>query len=153
MGNNRVANLLNGPSPTPGPTTATQGEPLHTTAPTTSPAPSPQASPTPNSAAKSSGEVRFAPDELKKLGAGIEKELMQLFKEARYKLDAEPRDAQPDVYTMFAIEAALMYTQMIEFADQDLIDKSKHAMDINERLIKAAGFQYEAERQSTLKEI
>ncbi|GAA1873166.1 hypothetical protein [Actinomadura bangladeshensis] len=71
----------------------------------------------------------------------------------RYKLDAEPRDAQPDSYTMFAISAALTYTQMIDFADQDLIDKSKHAMDINDRLIKTAGIQDEAERQSTLEGI
>ncbi|MFI0410728.1 hypothetical protein [Actinomadura sp. 3N508] len=97
--------------------------------------------------------MRFSPDELKKLGAAVEKELMDLFKQARNELNAEPRDAQPDTYTMFAIAAALTYTQMIEFADQDLIDKSKHAMEINDKLIKTAGIQDEAERMSTLKGI
>lgn len=154
MGENRVANLLNGPGPTPGPTAGPPaapqgGGPAPTGGPT--PSPSPQASPAPPG--KTSGEVRFSPDELKKLGAAVEKELMELFKQARYKLDAEPRDVQPDVYTMFAVPAALMYTQVIEFADQDLIDKSKHAMEINERLLRTAGTQEEAERQSTLEGI
>lgn len=150
MGENRVAQALNGPSPSPTPTPTPDGGGPQSGTPT--PSPSPQTSPSPQSppGGKTSGEVRFSPDELKKLGAAVEKELMQLFKEARYKLDAEPRDAQPDTYTMFAISAALTYTQMIEFADQDLIDKSKHAMDINDRLIKAAGIQEEAERMSTL---
>ncbi|WP_131732297.1 hypothetical protein [Actinomadura formosensis] len=149
MGENRVADLLNGPSPAPAPAAGHPATPPGGATPT--PSPSPQAPPAPPG--KTSGEVRFSPDELKKLGAAVEKELMELFKQARYKLDAEPRDAQPDAYTMFAISAALTYTQMIEFADQDLIDKSKHAMDINDRLVKTAGIQDEAERQSTLEGI
>jgi len=153
LGENRVANLLNGPSPTPGPTAGPPAAPPGGSAPTGSPTPSPSPQAPPAPPGKTSGEVRFSPDELKKLGAAVEKELMELFKQARYKLDAEPRDAQPDAYTMFAISAALTYTQMIEFADQDLIDKSKHAMDINDRLIKTAGIQDEAERQSTLEGI
>jgi hypothetical protein len=96
--------------------------------------------------------VRFDPDEMRKLGAQIETELQTIFKAARYKLNTEPRNVQPDSYTMFAIEAALTYTQMIEFADQDLIQKSEHAIDIRDRMDKAARVYDEAERSSTLKE-
>jgi len=143
LGENRVTKFLNGPNPNPVASPSPQGG-------GGTPSPSAHPTPTPSGGGKTSGEVRFAPDELKKLGAAVEKELMELFKQARYKLDAEPRDVQPDAYTMFAISAALTYTQMIEFADQDLVDKSKHAMEINDRLIKAAGIQDEAERKSTL---
>jgi hypothetical protein len=83
--------------------------------------------------------LRFDPAELRKLGAQLETELTAIFKAARYKLNAEPRDVQPDSYTMFAFPAAMMYTQLIEFADQDLIDKSKRAIDVHDRMEKAAG--------------
>ena len=53
---------------------------------------------------------------------------------------------------MFAIEAALAYTQLIEFADQDLIQKSRHAIDIRDRMETTAATYAKAEDSSTLKE-
>ncbi len=95
--------------------------------------------------------MRFDADAMRRLGGQIETELQEIFKAARYKLNAEPRDVQPDSYTMFAIEAALAYTQVIEFADQDLIDKSEAAIDLHDRMAMAAKIYDEAERTSTIK--
>ncbi|MFC4912849.1 hypothetical protein [Actinomadura gamaensis] len=94
--------------------------------------------------------MHFAPDDLRKLGDALEKELSALFKQARYKLDTQPRDVQPDNYTTFGYSVAATYTQVIEFVDQDLIDKTKAAMDANDRLHRTAATQDESEAKSTL---
>jgi hypothetical protein len=55
----------------------------------------------PPPAGKSSGEVRFAPSEIKQLGLNVERELDAIFKQARYKLNAAPRDLEPSAFTTF----------------------------------------------------
>jgi hypothetical protein len=157
LGNNRVANYLNGPNPSPHPTPSALpengGDPSSGGSnPTPTPSPRPGPSPSPGGGGSGSGEVRFDPSELRKLAGQIETELTAIFKAARYKLNTEPRNVQPDSYTMFAIEAALVYTQMIEFADQDLIQKSQYAIDVRGRMDQAAATYDKAERASTLKE-
>ncbi|MGH3243905.1 MAG: hypothetical protein ACRDNL_26230, partial [Spirillospora sp.] len=99
---------------------------------------------------KADGEVHFHPDTLKRLGDALEKNVGAILKNARYKLNVKPRDAQPDAFTTFGFLCAMAYTEVIEFADQDIIDKEKLLMDFNDRLHKAAKNQDEAERKSTL---
>jgi hypothetical protein len=100
---------------------------------------------------KSSGEVRFAPSDIKQLGLNLERELDDIFKQARYKLNGAPRDLEPSAFTTFGYAFAMVHTEMIEYADQDLITKSKLAMDFNDRLQKTAITQDEGERKSTIK--
>ncbi|MBW8485268.1 hypothetical protein [Actinomadura parmotrematis] len=142
MGGNRIDQILNSPARDRSPSGDPSGGP---------PAPGP-AKPEPGMRpAKSSGEVRFAPDDLRKLGDEIETELQKIFTQARYKLNAAPRDVQSDAFTTFAYTCAAAYTQVIEFVDEDLKTKTRYAMDVNDRLHKAAGVQDEAERKSTIK--
>lgn len=97
--------------------------------------------------------MRFQPQEMRNLGKAIETEMLELFKKARVKLNDKPREVQPEVYTMLCISAALVYTQVIEWADQDLIEKSKVAIDFNNRMQDAAKNSEEAERASTIKKV
>jgi hypothetical protein len=106
---------------------------------------------TPPSAGKNSGEVRFSPSEIKQLGLNVERELDAIFKQARYKLNGAPRDLEPSAFTTFGYAFAMVHTEVIEYADQDLITKSKLAMDIGDRLQKTAITQDEGERKSTIK--
>ncbi|GAA4234965.1 hypothetical protein GCM10022254_41120 [Actinomadura meridiana] len=156
MGHNKINNILNSPtpaadpSPTPAPS-ATPPAPSGTPSGGGTPSPSPGAAPpTSPPGAKGSGEVHFHPESLKKLGDAIEKDVGAILKNARYKLNVKPRDAQPDAFTTFGFSCAMAYTEVIEFADQDLINKEKLLMDFNDRLHKAAMNQDEADRKSTL---
>ncbi|MFD0691560.1 hypothetical protein [Actinomadura fibrosa] len=154
MGTNKIDHILNSPNPTPAPAPAPAPTPAPTSGggrPSPAPAPAPPSGTTPPSAAKTSGEVHFSPESLRKLGDALEKEVGAILKEARYKLNVKPRDAQPDAFTTFGFFCAMAYTELIEFADQDLISKSKATMDFNDRLHAAAKNQDEAERKSTIK--
>jgi hypothetical protein len=102
-------------------------------------------------AGKSDGEVRFAPSDIKQLGLNLERELGDIFEQARYKLNAAPRDLEPSAFTTFGYAFAMIHTEIIEYADQDLITKSKLTMDFNDRLQKTAITQDEGERKSTIK--
>lgn len=148
---NRIDEIVNRPGPAPQPS-ATPPPNGNGARPT--PSPSPQPSPTPPSnGGKTSGEVRFSPSEIKQLGMNIERELDAIFKQARYKLNGAPRDVETSAWTTFGFAMSMVHTEVIEYADQDLITKSKHAMDINDRLQKVAANQDEAERKSTVKGI
>jgi hypothetical protein len=114
-------------------------------------APTPSAGQSPSAPGKSSGEVRFAPSEIKQLGLNIERELDAIFKQARYKLNGAPRDLEAGAFTTFGFAFAMVHTEVIEYADQDLVTKSKLAMDFNDRLQKTAINQNEGERKSTIK--
>jgi hypothetical protein len=150
MGKNKIDDIINSPNPSPN------------SSPTVPPARSPARgggtpSPTPASAppnttggAKPSGEVHFSPESLRRLGDALEKDVGEILKQARYKLNVKPRDAQPDAFTTFGILCATAYNEVIEFADQDLISKSKLMIDFNDRLHEAAKNQHEAERKSTI---
>lgn len=153
MGENKINKILNGPSPTPAGappsgTPSTGGRPAPAPAPTPAPAP---ATPAPGTGAKTSGQVHFSPESLKRLGDALEKDVGAILKNARYKLNVKPRDAQPDAFTTFGFSCATAYTELIEFADQDLIDKTELLMDFNDRLHQAAKIQDEADRKSTIK--
>lgn len=144
---NRIDDIVNRPKPTPPPPSGqTKARPDDGTAPR----PSSGRSATPPSAS-SSGEVRFAPSEIKQLGLNLERELDAIFKQARYKLNAAPRDLEPSAFTTFGYAFAMVHTEVIEYADQDLITKSKLAMDVGDRLQKTAITQDEGERKSTIK--
>jgi hypothetical protein len=112
--------------------------------------PTPSAGQSPSAPGKSSGEVRFAPSEIKQLGLNIERELDAIFKQARYKLNGAPRDLELGAFTTFGFACAMAHTEVIEYADQDLVTKTKLAMDFNDRLQKTAITQNEAERKSTI---
>jgi hypothetical protein len=145
---NRIDDIVNRPKPTqPPPAGQTNTRPGDGT----TPKPSSGQSATPPPTGKSSGEVRFAPSEIKQLGLNLERELDAIFKQARYKLNGAPRDLEPSAFTTFGFAFALVHTEVIEYADQDLITKSKLAMDFNDRLQKTAITQDEGERKSTIK--
>jgi hypothetical protein len=157
MGDNKINNIINGPSPTPAPSASPPGaSPSGTPSTGGRPAPAPAPTPTPatlapNAGAKATGQVHFSPESLKRLGDALEKDVGAILKSARYKLNVKPRDAQPDAFTTFGFFCATAYTELIEFTDQDLIDKTKLLMDFNDRLHQAAKIQDEADRKSTIK--
>jgi hypothetical protein len=143
MGGNKISELLNQPGsgsrPSPQPS---------------SPAPpSGSIPPRPPSAGGGANEVEWEASRIRMLGAAFEAEVGEAFRKARNMLNVKPRDAQPAAFTTFGISCALVYTQLIEYADQDLINKTKDAKEINDRLHKVAGNAEEAERASTIKEI
>jgi hypothetical protein len=143
---NPIDDIVNRPKPAPPPTGQTNTRPGDGT----TPRPSAGQSAAPP-AGKSDGEVRFSPSEVKQLGLNIERELDAIFKQARYKLNGAPRDLEPGAFTTFGFALAMVHTEVIEYADQDLITKSKLAMDFNDKLQKTAINQDEGERKSTIK--
>ncbi|MEU8123206.1 hypothetical protein AB0C21_31220 [Spirillospora sp. NPDC049024] len=154
MGKNKIDNIINSPSPDPSPAPSGAGAPPAggTPSPSPGPAPAPPAPSAPSAppSGKSSGQVHFSPETLRRLGDAMEKDVGAILKNARYKLNVKPRDAQPDAFTTFGFFCAMAYTELIEFSDQDLIAKSEVLIDVNDRLHKAAAIQQEAERKSTI---
>lgn len=146
---NRIDDIVNRPKPAPPPPSGNTSAPPGNGTNGATPQPSAGQSATPSG--KSNGEVRFAPSEIKQLGLNVERELDAIFKQARYKLNAAPRDLEPSAFTTFGFAFAMVHTEVIEYADQDLITKSKLAMDFNDRLQKTAITQDEGERKSTIK--
>jgi hypothetical protein len=94
--------------------------------------------------------VRFSPSDIRLLGGNLERELEAIFRQARYRLNAKPRDLEPDAFTTFGIECAIAHTEVVEYADEDLKSKTERAMDFNDRLQKTAIIQDEAERKNTI---
>jgi hypothetical protein len=137
LGENKVATILNQPR--------------------TNPVPLPSAPALPGGGSPSGGgsghEVEWDAESVKKLGHAFESEVGAIFRQARNKLNVKPRDAQPAAFTTFGISCALVYTQLIEFADQDLISKTENLKEINDKLQKTAGNEEEADRRSVIKEI
>lgn len=145
---NRIDDIVNRPKPTQPPPS---GQATTPPAGGATPKPSSGQSATPPPGGKSSGEVRFSPSEVKQLGLNIERELDAIFKQARYKLNGKPRDLEPSAFTTFGFAFAMTHTEIIEYADQDLITKTELAMDFNDKLQKTAINQDEGERKSTIK--
>mgnify|MGYP001397350874 CR=1 FL=1 len=146
MGENKLATILNQPQANPSPTPS----------PAPGPSPSPPSGRTGAPPASGGGpgrEVKFHAPSIEQLGKAFETEVGEIFKQARYKLNVKPRDAQPAAFTTFGITCALAYTQLIEFADQDLISKVEELKDINAKLRKTARNDEAAERASIIKEI
>jgi hypothetical protein len=143
MGENRIDALVNRSTPAPS---------RQTTDPPGESTPSPPSNQPPPSG-KDSGEVRFSPSEVKQLGLNIERELEPIFKQARYKLNGTPRDLEASAFGTFGFALAMAHTEVIEYADQDLITKSELAMKYNDRLQKTAINQDEGDRKSTIKGI
>ena len=163
MGENKIDKILNGPG---GPGSDPTGSPS-SPAPPGSPGPSgspgtPGSSSSPgrpNSTAApaltppgggGAGEVRFTPGDIRLLGRNLEQTLAAIFRQARYKLNAKPRDLEPAAFTTFGIECAIAHTEVVEYADEDLKSKAELAMDFNDRLQHTANIQDEAERKSTV---
>ncbi|XVQ10509.1 hypothetical protein ACQP1W_49745 [Spirillospora sp. CA-255316] len=142
MGENKVATILNQPrtNPAPAPSQAPPGGGSTSGAP-------------PASGGGSGHEVEWIAPSIKKLGHAFETEVGEIFRQARNKLNVKPRDAQPAAFTTFGISCALVYTQLIEFADQDLISKTENLKEINDKLQKTAATKEEADRKSVIKEI
>ncbi|MFD0851073.1 hypothetical protein ACFQ07_02485 [Actinomadura adrarensis] len=140
MGENKISELLNQPGSAPRPS------------PQPGPSPTPPSTrPTPSGGG--GHEVESDSNAIRKLGYAFENEVGSIFQEARKKLNLKPRNAQPAAFTTFGISCALVYTQLIELADQDLIDKTKAVKEINNKLHEVAKTKDEADRKSTIKEI
>jgi hypothetical protein len=95
--------------------------------------------------------VRFQPDQIRRLGVAMEQELDSIIKQARYKLNQKPRAVEGSAFTTFGYALAMVHTEVIEYADQDLIGKAKASMEFNDLLQKTARNQDEADRKSIIK--
>lgn len=95
-------------------------------------------------------EAMFHPPSLRALGKNFEAEVGALIKQARYKLNAKPRDVEPDAFTTLGYALAMVHVEVIEYADVDLRTKAEKTMDVNDRLHRTANNQEDAEDRSTL---
>ncbi|GAA4628822.1 hypothetical protein GCM10023196_046790 [Actinoallomurus vinaceus] len=86
------------------------------------------------------------------MGDRIERQVGDFLKQARYKLNGDPRTISTGSFTTFAYPLAMTYTEAVAFEDQDLRTKIQALMHINDLLHETAANQSEAERKSTVRE-
>jgi hypothetical protein len=96
--------------------------------------------------------ITYRHEDVAALGDRLERQVGDFLKQARYKLNGDPRTVSTGAFTTFAYPLAMTYTEAVAFEDQDLRTKMQALMHVNDLLHKTAANQSEAERKSTVRE-
>lgn len=98
-----------------------------------------------------SGEVRFKPDDIVRLGNELIAKLGDDLSQARRHVNGAPREVEAGAFTTFCAHLAHAYVQGTEYADVDLVTKLRQLKEFQGGLNTTAKIMKMAEEKSAPK--